>query len=871
MHSNVIKVSEDKIIKPQGEVHVVYFSSISNNTHRFIQKLNVQNSRIPFHLEDEIIVDSDYVLITPTYSGGGEIKEGAVPKQVIKFLNNKQNRSFCRGVIASGNTNFGDTFAIAGPIISKKLNVPLLYQFELLGTNNDVETIKNILLNFWDKKDNQKKVATLSGTLESDEYITLNAKAKLFSKENNNFQFDLAAAKSYLEHHILPNTKKFNSTKERINYLIENHYYDDELINKYTIDEIDQLTKGAYRFKHQFPSFMGILKFYNAYALKSFDGKHYLEHYEDRVVMNALFFADGDASKAKKFVKEMMLGRYQPATPTFLNVGKKQRGEYVSCYLLRIEDNMESIARAVSTSLQLSKRGGGVALCLTNLREFGAPIKNIKDQATGVIPVMKILEDSFSYANQLGQRQGAGAVYLNVHHPDILLFLDTKRENADEKIRIKSLSLGVVVPNITFKLAKNNQDMALFSPYDIERVYKKPMTDISITKEYYNMLANPNIQKTFISARKLFQTIAELHFESGYPYLLFDDTVNNRNAHKGRIVMSNLCSEIVQVSTASDLNSDLSFKKIGEDVCCNLGSLNIARMMESGSEFSESIYQAIYALDHVSRKSGLDSAPSIELGNRNNHALGLGAMNLHGFLATNEIFYDSKEAIDFTNIFFYTMAYHAFKASNQLAEKYGVFKDFKDSKFADGSYFAKYLDCEENKWIPETKKVKDLFQQYQVVIPTQEQWKELVAKIKKTGLANSHLMAVAPTGSISYLSSCTPSLQPVVAPVEVRKEGKLGRVYVPAYKLNFDNLTYYLAGAYEVGPNPIIDVAAAAQQHVDQAISLTLFMTDKATTRDLNKAYIRAFKKTCSSIYYVRVRQDVLEDSENYECESCVV
>lgn len=870
MHNDVIKVSDEKVIKPQGDIHVVYFSSLSNNTHRFIQKLEVLNSRIPYELEEEILVDREYVLITPTYSGGGDIKEGAVPKQVIKFLNNKRNRDFCRGVIASGNTNFGDTFAIAGPIISKKLNVPLLYQFELLGTKSDVDTIKDILVKFWQEK-NAKEISTLSGTLESDEYITLNAKSKLFIKGQDNFQFDLAAARSYMKHHISPNLKTFNSTKARIDYLIENEYYDETIINKYTITEIDYLTKEAYSFNHEFPSFMGALKFYNSYALKSFDGRQYLERYEDRVVMNALFFGDGSIKKAKAILKELMLGRFQPATPTFLNAGKKQRGEYVSCYLIRVEDNMESIARAVTTSLQLSKRGGGVAICLTNLREFGAPIKNIKQQATGVIPVMKILEDSFSYANQLGQRQGAGAVYLHAHHPDIMLFLDTKRENADEKIRIKSLSLGIVVPDITFELAKNNQDMALFSPYDIEKEYGKPMTDISVTKEYDNMINNPRIKKTYVSARKLFQLIAELHFESGYPYLLFDDTVNNRNAHSGRIVMSNLCSEIVQVSTASEFNSDLSFKKIGEDICCNLGSVNIAKMMESGSEFSNSIYQAIYALDHVSRNSDLSSSPSIALGNKNNHALGLGAMNLHGFLATNHIFYDSQAAVDFTNIFFYAMAYHTFKASNKLAQKYGVFKGFKTSKFADGSYFDKYTKCEKDKYSPQTKEIQELFIKYNVAVPTQDEWKELVTKIKKVGLANSHLMAVAPTGSISYLSSCTPSLQPVVAPVEVRKEGKLGRVYVPAYKINFDNMAYYLAGAYEVGPNPIIDIAAAAQQHVDQAISLTLFMTDTTTTRDLNKAYIRAFKQGCSSIYYVRVRQEVLENSENYECESCVV
>ena len=172
-----------------------------------------------------------------------------------------------------------------------------------------------------------------------------------------------------------------------------------------------------------------------------------------------------------------MLGRFQPATPTFLNLGKAQRGEAVSCFLVRIEDNMESIARGINAALQLSKRGGGVALLLSNLREEGAPIKHIENQSSGVVPVMKLLEDSFSYANQLGARQGAGAVYLSAHHPDILKFLDTKRENADEKIRIKSLALGVVIPDITFRLAKERKPMALFSPYDVERVMGVPFAD----------------------------------------------------------------------------------------------------------------------------------------------------------------------------------------------------------------------------------------------------------------------------------------------------------------------------------------------------------------------------------------------------------
>ena len=619
---------------------------------------------------------------------------------------------------------------------------------------------------------------------------------------------------------------------------------------------------------------MGAMKFYTTYALKSFDNKTYFEHFEDRVVCNALLFAKGNEQDALTMLDEMMTGRYQSATPTFLNAGKKKRGEYVSCYLLRVEDNMESISRAVTTGLQLSKRGGGVAYCLTNLREFGAPIKQIKEQATGIIPVMKILEDVFSYANQLGQRQGAGAVYLNAFHPDILKFLDSKRENADEKIRIKSLSLGVVIPDIAFHLAKENKEMALFSPYDIEKVYGKPMSDISITQEYENLVNNPNISKTFIPARKLFQQIAEVQFESGYPFILFDDIANEKNsALNNRIIMSNLCTEIIQINTPSVLNTDLSYDKLGEDICCNLGSLNIAKVMENAKLFPKTVEYAIKALDSIAHLADLSSAPTIENGNAKNRAVGLGAMNLHGFLATNEIYYDSEEAVDFTNMFFYALAYNAYKASNNNSKKTGfIFENFKNTKYADGSYFDKYTKCEKYFWTPKTEKIKNLLSTLGFEIPTQEQWIQLKDDIVKYGLANSHLMAVAPTGSISYLSSCTPSLQPIVSPIEIRKEGKVGRIYVPAYNISSKNYMYYAKGAYEMGVYPIIDICSAAQQHVDQAISMTLFLTENATTRDLNQAYIYAFKKKCISIYYIRIRQEVLKDSEKlFECTTCVI
>lgn len=244
---------------------------------------------------------------------------------------------------------------------------------------------------------------------------------------------DREAARQYFLQHVNQNTVFFHSLEEKLDYLVEEQYYEADVLAQYSFTFVKALFEQAYAYKFRFPSFLGAFKYYTSYTLKTFDGKRYLERYEDRVCMVALTLARGDEALAKSLVDEIISGRFQPATPTFLNCGKRQRGELVSCFLLRIEDNMESIGRSINSALQLSKRGGGVAFLLSNIRESGAPIKRIENQSSGIIPIMKLLEDAFSYANQLGARQGAGAVYLNAHHPDILRFLDTKRENADEK------------------------------------------------------------------------------------------------------------------------------------------------------------------------------------------------------------------------------------------------------------------------------------------------------------------------------------------------------------------------------------------------------------------------------------------------------
>ncbi len=700
------------------------------------------------------------------------------------------------------------------------------------------------------------------------DYHALNAMLNLYDADGKiQFDADRRAAREYFLQHVNQNTVFFHNLDEKLDYLVEKDYYEREVLDQYARNFVRELFDHAYAKKFRFPTFLGAFKYYTSYTLKTFDGKRYLERYEDRVCMVALTLAAGDQVLARQLVDEIIDGRFQPATPTFLNSGKKQRGEPVSCFLLRIEDNMESIGRSINSALQLSKRGGGVALLLSNLREHGAPIKHIENQSSGVIPVMKLLEDSFSYANQLGARQGAGAVYLHAHHPDIFKFLDTKRENADEKIRIKTLSLGVVIPDITFELAKRNDDMYLFSPYDVERIYGKPFADVDISEHYHEMVEDSRIKKTKINARHFFQTVAELQFESGYPYIMYEDTVNRANPIAGKITHSNLCSEILQVSTASEFNEDLSYSEVGKDISCNLGSLNIAKAMDS-PDFGRTIETAIRGLTAVSDQTHIDSVPSIERGNSESHAIGLGQMNLHGYLARERIHYGSEEGVDFTNIYFYTVLYHALRSSNAIARERGTwFAGFPESKYASGEFFDKYTD---QVWEPATDRVRTLFSEAEVTIPTQEDWRALKADVQKYGIYNQNLQAVPPTGSISYINNSTSSIHPVASKIEIRKEGKIGRVYYPAPYLTNDNLDYY-QDAYEIGYEKIIDTYAAATQHVDQGLSLTLFFKDTATTREVNRAQIYAWRKGIKTLYYIRVRQLALEGTEVEGCVSCML
>ena len=701
-------------------------------------------------------------------------------------------------------------------------------------------------------------------------YRDINSEINLLSEEGSlQLHRDHDAARAFFLEHVNPNTVFFHNLKEKTDYLVENDLWKRDTVETFTFDQFKALFKQAYAYKFRFQSFMGAYKFYNQYALKTEDGTRYYERYEDRVVMCAIDLSGGDYDLARDLVDAIIGGYFQPATPTFLNAGRAQGGERVSCFLLRVEDNMESIGRAINSSLQLSKRGGGVGINLSNLRETSAPIKNIPNTSSGVVPVMKILEDSFSYANQLGQRQGAGAVYLNAHHPDIMRALDTKRENADEKVRIKTLSLGVIIPDITFELAKKNADMYLFSPYDVERVEGKPFADLSVTEHYHAWVEDDRITKTKINARQFFQTLSELQFESGYPYCLFEDTANadHTMGHAGRVQMSNLCSEILQLQTPSEYHPDGSYKTLGADISCNLGSLNVKRMLDLDNDaFGDVVDTAVRALDNVARTTHIDSVPSVKAGNDRSKAIGLGQMNLHGALAHHGIEYGSDEALALWDRYMAKVTFHAMLTSTDIARVHGEHEYFDGSEYATGAWFKRKI----KPWFEDDKNLT--FGIGELHAPTLEDWHHLQLEVYKHGMANAYLQAIPPTGSISYINHSTASIHPVVAPIEIRKEGRTGRVYYPAPHMTEDNV-HLFKDAYQLGYQKLIDTYAVSTYWVDQGSSCTLFFPDTATTRDVDRARIYAWRKGIKTIYYIRVRQRALEgtgvETAADYCEAC--
>nr|UWI49542.1 class 1b ribonucleoside-diphosphate reductase subunit alpha [Clostridioides difficile] len=697
-------------------------------------------------------------------------------------------------------------------------------------------------------------------------WIELNNQV-IIKNEQGKYQLekDKEALSSYIEEFINPKLKKFNNLEERLKYLMDEGYYLEEVIHKYSMDFIKNIYKLIKEHKFKFQSYMSANKFYQNYALKSNDGKEILETYNEKVLIVALTLGNGDENLALNLADKIVKQEFQPATPTFLNAGRKRAGEMVSCFLLSVEDSTEGISYAISSSNHLSKIGGGVALNLSKLRASGESIKDIEGAAGGVVGVAKMLEQSFSYFNQMGARQGSGAVYLTVFHPDFELLMDTKKINADEKIRLATLSLGAIIPDKFMELAERNEVAYAFYPHTVYKKYGVYLDEIEMGEWYDRLVNDEDIRKKEINPRQMLTKIAQMQQESGYPYVVYIDTANREHTLKevGMVKMSNLCCEIFQYQTSSEIEGYGGENKWGQDISCNLGSLNIANVMDNKT-IESTVETSIRALTFVADKTDIKPVPTVNNSNSKSHSIGLGAMNLHGYLVRENILYTSDDAVEFSNVFFAMVRYYSIKASMKIAiEKNQTFEGFEKSEYAKGRSSKVLSKYYEQSYLPKSEKVKALFEG--IYIPTKEDWTKLLDEVKEKGIYNAYLMAVAPTQSISYVQNATSSIMPITEPVEVRTYGDSTTIYPMPFLTN-ENMLYYQS-AYRMDMRKIIDLVSTVQQHVDQGISTTLFVTDEKTTRDIARHYIYAYKKGLKSLYYTRTKMT----RDTHECLVCSV
>ena len=675
-----------------------------------------------------------------------------------------------------------------------------------------------------------------------------------------NLSKDLEAAEAFLEGEVKPKLMVFETLEEKLKFLIDNEYYEKKFLKKYTLDQIKEVYKIAYNKNFKFPTYMGISKFFNDYALKTRDQQHYLETYEDRLSIIALFHANGDFEMAKRLITSLINQDFTPATPILLNTGKKHRGEFVSCFLLEAGDSLNDIARISEFSMQLSKIGGGVAINLNSLRAKGESIKGIPNVSKGVVGVAKLLDNNFRYADQMGQRTGAGVAYLSVFHADIIDFLQTKKLNADDDIRLATLSLGVVIPNKMIELAKENKEMFIFYPHTIYEEYGVNFNDVAVDIDnwYDKLVANPNVRKRSINPRQLLQMITQVQGESGYPYVVYIDNVNKENPLSMPVKFSNLCTEILQPTITSHY-ADYDKREddvIGLDVSCNLSSGHIGNMVENNT-VKETVFAAMDIMNSVSKNTKLKHVPGVYKANDLMRSVGFGMMGLHGFLAKNMLLYGSDESIELVDVFFNIVNYYSLLHSNLKAiETKDIFYTFETSKYADGSYF-------DNRGAiyPQSETVKEILKD--IYIPSDQDWKELKESVMKHGLYNSHRLAVAPNGSTSYLMSATASLTPIKQLVEERTFGKSHTFFPMPY---LEEAEFMYETTYDIDNYKVIDLISTVQKHVDQGISMELGVTSLETTRDIQKYYLYAHHKGIKTVYYIRTRKLSIE-----ECESCQV
>lgn len=644
---------------------------------------------------------------------------------------------------------------------------------------------------------------------------------------------------------------------EKLVYLTEEGLYGSYILESYSREEIDEAAGFICPERDKLLNYSGLDLLARRYLIHTHSHEP-LESVQEMYLGIALHLAMPEKTNRMLWVRRFydMLSRLEVtmATPTLSNA-RKPYHQLSSCFIDTVPDTLEGIYRSIDNFAMVSKFGGGMGMYFGKVRAAGGNIRGFKGVAGGVIRWMRLVNDTAVAVDQLGMRQGAVAVYLDVWHKDLPEFLQLRTNNGDDRMKAHDIFPAVCYPDLFWRMAKEdlNKPWHLFCPHEIMTLKGYCLEDYygeEWEKRYLDCVNDPRLSRRTISIKDIVRLVLRSAVETGTPFTFNRDTVNraNPNAHRGMIYCSNLCTEIAQNMSAIEYLSTeirttdgdtvvVNTVKPGDFVVCNLASLSLGHLpLEDGTQMREKVATVVRALDNVIDLN-FYPVPYAKITNRHYRSIGLGVSGYHHALAIRGIRWESDEHLAFMDKVFERINYAAIEASAELAREKGRYDYFEGSDWQTGDYFVK--------------------RGY-----TSDRWKILSAKVADCGMRNAYLLAVAPTSSTSIIAGTTAGTDPVMKRFFLEeKKGVMFPRVAPALS---DKTFWTYKGAYLIDQTWSVRAAGVRQRHIDQAQSLNLYITNDYTMRQMLNLYTLAWECGVKTIYYVRSKSLEVE-----ECESC--
>ncbi|OJF76861.1 MAG: ribonucleoside-diphosphate reductase subunit alpha [Treponema sp. CETP13] len=688
----------------------------------------------------------------------------------------------------------------------------------------------------------------------------LKASTELTTVKAPDWEF-IAARLLYVqfENQLKTNMAQFgvSTLYEKILFLTQHKLYGTYILENYSKKEIEEAQTFIDTSRNKLFTISGLDLLLKRYVIKTHDYK-YIETPQELFLGIALHLAmkekNNRLSWVKKFYDMLSLQKVSMATPTMANA-RKPYHQLSSCFIDTVPDSLDGIFRSIDNFAKVSKFGGGMGLYFGKVRAVGSAIRDFKGVAGGVIRWIKLANDTAVAVDQLGVRQGAVAVYLDVWHKDIPEFLQLRTNNGDDRMKAHDVFPAVCYPNLFWEMVEKdiNGTWYLMCPYEIYKAKGYHLEDYYGTEweeKYKECVADPKIDKRTIVVKDLIRLILKSAIETGTPFTFNRDIVNkaNPNKHQGIIYCSNLCTEIAQNMKEIELVSNeittedgdtvvVEKTKPGDFVVCNLASLVLGNIdTDNEQDIEETVSSVVRALDNVIDLN-MYPLPYAQVTNQKYRSIGLGMSGYHHMLAKHHIKWESKEHLEYADTVFESINYSAIKASMNLSKEKGSYTYFKNSEWETGKYFER--------------------RGY-----TSDKWQALKEQVRINGIRNAYLMAVAPTSSTSIITGTTAGLDPIMDKffLEEKKSMIIPRV---APGLSQDTFWYYKS-AHTIDQNWSIKACGIRQRHIDQAMSMNLYITNDMTFRTILDLYIAAYKNNIKTIYYLRSKSLEVE-----ECASC--